>query len=51
MILTGLYLEEDPLADQYDVEYAGIALVVAVSVAYGNSLQYPLFSIGGLLSL
>ena len=43
LILARLYLKEDLLADQDHVEHAGIALVFAVPVAYGNSLQYPLF--------
>ena len=43
LILSGFHLEEDHLANQDHVEHAGIALVFAVSVAYGNSLQYPLF--------
>ena len=43
LILTSFHLEENLLTDQDHIEHAGIALVFAVSVAYGNSLQYPLF--------
>jgi hypothetical protein len=43
LILAGLYFEEDLLTDQHDIENAGIDFVLAVLVAYGNSLQNPLF--------